>query len=379
MTLVALGLLMLGCAALLVLWLRSEAKTRATAQTAQATAEAAQAIKEELGKLAAELRGRYDQLISEKQVRVGEVEQEREAYKELTAKWSERVSSINEALSRLSDDAAQKVGEMANALKPIVSIFRSPQAAGIEFGEAELELLLKTHLGESLYLRKPRMLAVGQDVVDFAVKLPECLVPIDSKFPSASYRAWIDASGEEAKAAWRAFRDQLLKQMATTAKYIKPDAGTTDYALLFVPSDVIYQQAFLTQRVYDQENPIPQRALELQVFGCSTQTLLPIFGLIRLGLRNFKIAEDVKGIRSQIEQVEVIGKAFSEDWKVLKGHVDQLAKHVDKLSGDRGSVSRLGESIRRLSGPVHAPGTPAQALELPLEPQELLEPVRRQE
>ncbi len=346
--------------AAVVLMIRSELRAKrfsqaadAAARTAQGVAEIAQTMKGELSTLTSELRGRYDALSAEGQSRTREAQKQSDVYKDLTAKWDERVASINEALTKLSVDATQRVSEMAMTLKPIVSIFRSPQAAGIEFGEAELEMLLKHHLGESLYLRKPRQLAVGQDVVDFAMKLPDCLVPIDSKFPSASYRAWVEASGEEAKAAWRSFRDQLLKQMVTTAKYIKPDVGTTDYALLFVPSDVIYQQAFLTQRIYDQDNPIPQRALELQVFGCSTQTLLPMFGLIRLGLRNFKIAEDVKGIRSQIEQLDVIAKTFGEDWKVLRGHVSQLANHVDKLSGERGSFARLGEAIKRLHG--HAP------------------------
>ncbi len=333
---------LLGMCGLLTLFLvKSEARGRATT--------------EELKTLTAELKGRYDALMTQTQAQMGQTQQERDAYRELSAKWSERVASINDSLSKLSLDATQKVGDMTSMLKPIISIFRSPQAAGIEFGEAELELLLRNHLGEGLYLRKPQQLAVGREMVDFAIKLPDCLVPIDSKFPSASYRAWVDAATpDEAKAAWRAFRDQMLKQMAEAAKYIKPDAGTTDYALLFVPSDVIYQQAFLTQRVYEQENPIPRRAMELQVFGCSPQTLLPMFGLIRLGLRNLKIAEDVKGIRSQIEQLDVVFKVFGDDWKTLRGHVDQLAKHVDKLSGERGSVLRLNEVIKKLSGPARA-------------------------
>lgn len=376
MLLVILGSVTI-CVVVIVLLARSEGRAKTLAQTAQDAAHTTQTVREELNQLAAELKGRYDALLAEQHGRVVQVEQERDAYKELTAKWSERIDTITTTLGRLADDATQKVGDMASSLKPIVSIFRSPQAAGIEFGEAELELLLKTHLGESLFVRKPRLLAVGQDVVDFAIKLPDCLVPIDSKFPSASYRAWVEASGDEAKTAWRAFRDQLLKQMLATEKYIKPDAGTTDYALLFVPSDIIYQQAFLTQRVYDQENPIPQRSIELQVFGCSPQTLLPIFSLIRLGLRNLKIAEDVKGIRSQIEQLDVLFKGFGEDWKTLRSHVDQLAKHVDKLSSERGNVTRLGEAVKKLSGLSHeadaTPALPAKPAELP----ELLELTRR--
>ena len=353
-----LVLLAIVCVALFFLLL-DERKRRSQAQTTQD-----QTTKEELQQLISELRGERSALATAKQAEIHDLEGKHDAYKDLTARWKEQVASIDKSLITLSKEATQKVEDMASQLKPIVSIFRSPQVAGIEFGEAELEMLLKTHLGEGLYLRKPRQLGLGQDVVDFAIKLPDCLVPIDSKFPSLQYRAWVEAPPEqaEAKVAWRAFRDQLIKQMEMTSKYIKPDAGTTDYALIFVPSDVIYQQAFLTQRVYDQENPIPQRSLQLQVFGCSPQTLMPIFGLIRLGLRNLKIAEDVKGIRAQIDELNnVFFKGFMEsDWKILRGHVKQLSDHVDKLASEKGSVSRISESVRKLANLSHEHETEAK-------------------
>ena len=323
-----------------------------------------------------ELKGRYDQMLAEQQSRAEGVTRERDDYRELTAKWKERIDAIGASLQTIYEQAVKSVSSMADTLKPIVSIFRSPQAAGIEFGETELEVLLRTHLGESLYQRKPTHLAVGQEVVDFAITLPDCVVPIDSKFPSAGYRGWVEAASEpDARAAWRKFRDEMLTQMEATAKYIKPDAGTTDYALLFVPSDIIYQQAFLTQRLYDQDNPIPRRSQELQVFGCSTQTLMPYLGLIRLGLRNLKISEDVKGIRRQIEQLDVLFKTFSGDWEVLRGHVDRLEKHVERVAGGRGSLGRLGEAVRRLAGPDRGPeveGSVPPAAE-PLEGHELFQ------
>lgn len=361
MLILAITLLILVGTGLLVAWRINRRRERIPVDTAT----------QELKTLSAELRGRIDALVGEKDSRAKDLDREREAYKSLTTQWDVRVSAINSSLETISKHAADKVEDMANQLKPIISIFRSPQTAGIEFGEAELEMLLKTRLGESLYVRKPRLLAVGQEVVDFAITLPECIIPIDSKFPSATYKAWAEAATEtEARPAWRAFRDAMLNQLDATAKYIKPDAGTTDYALLFVPSDIIYQQAFLSSRLYDQENPIPKRAQELQVFGCSTQTLMPYFGLIRLGLRNLKIADDVKGIRQQIEQLDVLFRSFDGDWKVLRGHIDRLAKHVESVSGDRGTKTRLEKAVRRLASPgtseeEHAASPPPETIDAP--------------
>lgn len=346
-----IALLIVLCVLLAGLAVISERRRRQAQQTGR----------DELKQWLAELKGRYDEIVGEKQDHAAVLEKERDVYRNLTVTWSERISTISESLDRLSEDAARKIEDMANTLKPIVSIFRSPQAAGIEFGEAELEMLLRTHLGEGLYLRKPPQLAVGQDVVDFALKLPDCLVPIDSKFPAASYRAWVDAqTEEEGKAAWRVFRNQMVEWIDSVSKYIKPDAGTTDYALLFVPSDVIYQQAFLAQKVYDQDNPIPKKSQEVQVFGCSTQTLMPYFGLIRLGLRNLKISDDVKEIRQQIEQLSVIFRTFGEDWKTLRGHANNLVNHLSKISERRGSYARLGEIVEKLGAPGQAPAKAEQ-------------------
>ena len=341
---------------------RSAAMTRtaeAAAQTVAATAQAALQVKEDLSRLTSELGGRYQELMTQRQAQVTELREDRVSMRDLSTKWEQRITTINESLDRISKDTAERVSDMAGSLKPIVSIFRSPQVAGIEFGETTLELLLKTHLGEQGYIRKPRHLGMGQDVVDFAIKLPDCLVPVDSKFPSTQYRAWVDATNEaDAKTAWRAFRDQMLRQMEVTAKYIKPDAGTTDYALIFMPSEIIYQQAFLTQKVHDMENPIPQRALQLQVFGCSTQSLFPMLSLIRLGFRNLKIAEDVKGIRSQIDELNnVFAKVFLDtDWKILRTHIKQLTDHVDRMGSDKGSVSRIAEAVKRLADFSHEHG-----------------------
>lgn len=296
-----------------------------------------------------ELRGQLDTLTREKDLRRNDVEKERDAYRTLTTEWKTIIDRMESSLRSIDTQATGTVKGLSDVLRPVVTMFRTPQAAGIEFGESELELILRQHLGEGLYVRKPAHLAYGQDVVDFAITLPGCTIPIDSKFPSASYSVWVEAAPEDAPRAWRTFRDQLLTQLEQTRKYIRPEAGTTDYALLFVPSDVIYQQAFLTQKVYDQENPLPNRSRELQVFGCSPLTLLPYIGLIRLGLRNFKIADDVKGIREQIEQLGTVFRAFDDDWRTLRTHTRNLAQHVERLEGGRGSKTKLQEAVERLS------------------------------
>jgi DNA anti-recombination protein RmuC len=302
-----------------------------------------------LNELQAKLGGQHDAVVSEKDRMLTAVDAESKQLKEGIQLYREQISNIDRNLKSISEDAVNEVRVMASFIRPVIAMFKTPQTAGIQYAEMELELLLKTHLGESLYERKPPALAAGNEVVDFVIKLPDCMIPIDSKFPEAVYRHWVDAKDEqEGKVRWRAFRDAVIHQMEATAKYIRPEAKTTDYALLFVPSDVIWQQAFLVSKWYGDDNPLPKKSQELRVFGCSTQTLMPYVGLLRLGLRNLRVSEDVKAVQRQIDQISTVFKRFAGDWGVLKRHIGNANQALLDAEGPKGTFSALQRGVDQL-------------------------------
>jgi len=300
--------------------------------------------------IGSKLEGKHNAVVQEKDRMLSAVEITNQKLRDLVTEQQGRVKTIDDSLRLISADAVAQVKNMSAVIQPVIAMFKTPQTAGIQYAEAELELLLKTHLGEGLYERKPSHLASGSECVDFIIKLPDCVIPIDSKFPEAVYRAWTDAKDEtEAKPRWRTFRDALLKQMEATAKYKRPEAGTTDYALLFLPSDVIWQQAFLFSQWYGEENPILRRSQELSVFGCSAQTLMPYIGLLRLGLRNLKVAEDSKAVRQQIDQLKISFERFTTDWGIARTHIGNAQAMVSNAEGPRGSLTAVQRDVDRLT------------------------------
>lgn len=271
-----------------------------------------------------------------------------EAEAEVT-KLQRDIENISSRLTGLTKEQAD-ADQLSRRVEDVLKFFRTPQTAGVQFGETALELILQRTLGDGLFERKPRFLQSGNETVDFILKLPDCVVPIDSKFPAEAYREWVDGiekrlPEQELKIRWRKFRDALMQKLEETSKYIRPADSTTEYALMFVPSDAIFQQAFGSERMYGEPNPILRRSHELRVFGCSPQTIMPILGLIRLGLQQLKITEEAKLVQQQVAELDTAFDKFAEDWSTLNKHVTNAFNVM--ASGK--NYQRLDSTIKQLA------------------------------
>ena len=150
----------------------------------------------------------------------------------------------------------------------------------------------------------------------------------------------------------------MLEELDAVSKYIRPDLGTTDYALLFFPTDNVWHQAFVANKWYGEENPIPSKSQQLRVFGCSAQTLLPYLGLIRLGLRNLRIAEDVKGTQGLIDQLRTAWSQLKKSWDTLLGHLQNAYNLALGMLGPKGSLSQVEQVVDNLSKVTKDSGEP---------------------
>jgi DNA recombination protein RmuC len=294
------------------------------------------------------LEGRQQEIASQSQQSLTEEHRQRTEVEHRNVQLEEQMQQIARSLHTLTrDHEAEHV--LATRVEHVLKLFSTPQTAGIQFGESQLELILKTHLGDSMYERKPRYSHGGNDNVDFALKLPKMIVPIDSKFPSEAYRHWVESVEQHApdatqKGYWREFRTAMIKKLEETAKYICPGEGTTDYALMFVPSDAIFQQAFSLERIYDEPNTIPARGQELRVFGCSPQTIMPILSLLCLGFQQIRLAEGAASVHRQVQELHTTFRQFERDWDRLNTHV----KNAHNAMSACKSLNRLDTAIDQL-------------------------------
>src|SRR4029077_1888944 len=152
---------------------------------------------------------------------------------------------------------------------------------------------------------------------DAVIKLRDKkLMAIDSKFPLDSYRR-ISTDGDEARKAFavavKGHADSISK------KYIVPDEGTLDMALMFVPSESVYGE--LLQTADSKGQPLDAYCRDKKVIAVSPNTLYAHLCVIAMGMRGMQIEENAKRLFASLSGMEKQMKTFSEVFEKLGNHL----------------------------------------------------------
>jgi DNA recombination protein RmuC len=83
------------------------------------------------------------------------------------------------------------------------------------------------------------------EVVDIIVRVGEKILPIDSKFSMENFRLYKEAKEDEAaENLKKAFLKDIKKRVDEIhKKYILPQEGTFDFALMYIPSEGVFSEA----------------------------------------------------------------------------------------------------------------------------------------
>ena len=154
------------------------------------------------------------------------------------------IEQITEKLVRL-DEANKQMISYADQIKNLQDIFKNPKQRGI-VGEYYLETLLKNSLPPNSY----KMQYKFQDgtMVDAVVFFGEKIIPIDAKFSLDNYNRIIEEKDlNQKKRMEKTFISDLKNMIDETAKYVKPEEGTTNIALMFIPAETIFYDLLINQ------------------------------------------------------------------------------------------------------------------------------------
>lgn len=266
-----------------------------------------------------------------------------QALQKASADTGKLISDISHRLGELGR-ASQQVLELQQDIRGLQQIFQAPKIRG-GLGELSLEAMLRQFFPtEHFALQHPFS---NGETVDAVVRLREGLVPIDSKFPLANFRAVIDAAGEEERRrARRQFARDVRKHIDDIAeKYIRPAQGTLDFALMYIPAENVYYETILRDEGQGDDD-LSAYAMRKRVMPVSPNSFFAYLQAIAIGLRGLKVEEHARAILMQLQQLQGDFTLFQDTFAVGQKH---LKNAHEKFSEAGGQASRLQLQVDQLA------------------------------
>ena len=252
------------------------------------------------------------------------------------------LSEIQQKLGSL-EAAANQMQEIGREVGSLKSVLHAPKLRG-NFGEYLLYNLLKDTL-------PPKNFAVQYQfsdgsAVDAIIRLGKNIIPVDSKFPLESFERYLASSDSESKkkAKTEFIRSVKGRIDEISKKYIRPQEGTFDFALMYIPSESVYYEILTndTQKGYE----LFDYAMKSRVIPVSPNTFYAYLMSIVYGLKGMKIEEQAESI---IKKISGIQKSFAD----LTEEIATLGKHLSnagtKFNEIKEKAATIGTELEKLT------------------------------
>jgi DNA recombination protein RmuC len=268
----------------------------------------------------------------------------------------EQISQIQQQLGAVQL-AGQQMSDTAHTLEGILGGAKSRGS----LGEVTLARLLEDSLPSAQYAMQYRF--SSGEAADAVIFLRDKkLMAIDSKFPLDAYRR-IATEGEEARRAFavavKGHADSISK------KYIVPDEGTLDVALIFVPSESVYYE--LLQTADNKGQPLDAYCRDKKVIAVSPNTLYAHLCVIAMGMQGMQVEENANRLYSNLSGMQKQMENFTDVFEKLGTHLKNAQQSYSEAD------KRFEKAHNTLEGMLGAGGENASlenaqgALELPAE------------
>lgn len=229
-------------------------------------------------------------------------------------------------------ELGRQTATFAEQLKSLQDVLKNPKQRGV-LGEYYLETVLKNVLAPGMYQMQYGF--KNGEIVDAAVFVKDKVIPIDSKFSLENYNRLIQASEGEKEALEKAFVNDLKLRITETAKYIRPEEGTMEFAFMFIPSEGIYYDLLVNTIGGRDENLIQVAAAKHKVIIVSPTSFLAYLQTVLQGLNALQIEQRAAEIQKRVGE--------------LGRHIDKYEDYYKKLGNSLGTtVSHYNNAYKEL-------------------------------
>jgi DNA recombination protein RmuC len=252
----------------------------------------------------------------------------------------EQIGEIQKQLGEVQL-AGKQMSQTAQTLEGILGGAKSRGS----FGEVTLERLLEDSLPPSQYSMQHRF--ASGEAADAVVHLRDKKkMAIDSKFPLDAFRR-IAAEGEDARRAFvtavKGHADSIAK------KYIVPHEHTLDLALMFVPSEIVYNELLISADGKGQQ--LDAYCRERNIIAVSPNTLHAHLCVIAMGLRGMQIEENAKHLAAGLAGVKKQMETFYTIFDKIGTHIGNAQKSYQDADKRFEKTQMTLENLLNVSNP----------------------------
>jgi DNA recombination protein RmuC len=257
------------------------------------------------------------------------------------------IKNITESVTKLEETNKQVVS-FADQLQNLQDILKNPKQRGI-LGEYYLETLLKNVLAPNQY--EMQYMFSNKEIVDAVVKIKDKIIPIDSKFSLENYNRLTEAVDPSEKLRLeKAFLNDLKLRITETAKYIRPQEGTMEFAFMFIPHEAIYYDLLINKVgavSEDTENLIQRAARKYKVIIVSPTSFLAYLQTVLQGLKAMQIEESAKQIKINVENLQKHLRTYEEYHTKIGTSLGTVVNHYNASTKE---FVKIDKDIMRITG-----------------------------
>lgn len=258
------------------------------------------------------------------------------------------VRDVTERLVKL-EETNRQILAFSSQLDQIQRILSNPKQRGI-LGEYYLETLLKNIFSPEYYEMQYKF--NDGVIVDAAVFVQGKVIPVDSKFSLENYNRMVDSDKPEERAAYeKTFINDLKTRIKETAKYIRPQEGTMDFAFMFIPHEAIYYD-LLANKIgstsgEETESLIQKSASFYKVIIVSPTSFSAYLQTVLQGLNAMKIEEQAKEIRQRVGDLGRHLQAYEQCFQGVGKHLTTVVNQYNLAGKELGKIDK---DVLKISG-----------------------------
>lgn len=259
---------------------------------------------------------------------------------------AEVIRGVQRSLGELSG-STQRILDVGKDIAQLQQVLQAPKLRG-GLGELFLADLIAQILPQEHYELQHRF--KSGEVVDAIIRLGKGIVPVDAKFPLENFRKLQTAQSDDERIALRKqFAKDVKKHADDIArKYILPDEGTFDFALMYIPAENVYYETIIKDDISDTE-AISAYALKKKVIPVSPNSFYAYLQAITVGLRGLQIEKQAREIMNLLQALTNDFTRFRDDFELVGKH---LANAHAKYDESNKRLDRFGDKLTGAAQPA---------------------------